>query len=103
MNSSDKYARSLRARPAGRWRWRFASVLATLMALLGILLALLGAASLLGRPVHGLDGTMANSSVMLILGLVLLLVGLLFRRASRRRLNTVDDLSLAPHLLKKRG
>lgn len=101
MNSADKYARCLRRRPA--LRWRLASLLATLLALLGSLVTLLGAASLLGRPLHGIDASTANASVMLILGLLLLLAGLLLRRTSRRRLSCIDELSLAPHLLKKRG
>ena len=51
MKLSDGFdARRLRPRGPGSWRWRFAAALAALLAGVGVLLAMAGAATLLGRP-----------------------------------------------------
>ena len=106
MKLSDSYdARHVRPRRPGRWRWRFGAAIAALLATFGILLAMAGAATLLGRPpaLGGLNDTPTDASILLALGLFLLWFGILAWRICRRRLRRPSDLTLAPHLLKKRG
>ncbi|WP_017938362.1 hypothetical protein [Zestomonas thermotolerans] len=101
--SGDFDARRLRPRGPRLWRWRFGAALGALFAILGGLLTLAGAAILLGRPplIANLEASTGAGLVLLIASLLLLLLGLLIWRACRRRLRCSDDLSLAPHLLKK--
>ena len=104
MKLSDGFdARRLRPRGPGSWRWRFAAALSALFAMLGILLAMAGAATLLGRPpaLGGLNDTPTSATVILVLGLFLLWLGVIAWRRCRRRLRRPSDLSLAPHLMKK--
>ncbi len=104
MKLSDGFdARRLRPRGPGSWRWRFAAALSALFAMLGILLAMAGAATLLGRPpaLGGLNDTTGSATVILVLGLFLLWLGVIAWRRCRRRLRRPSDLSLAPHLMKK--
>lgn len=105
MKLTDNFdARRLRPREPRRWRSRFGMFLALLLILLGTLLTLAGAASLLGiNPAPGgimFDPEMAI--VSLLLGLILLWVGLLIRRRIRRRLYGPSGISLSPRLGKKR-
>ena len=103
--SDDFNARRLRPRTYRNWRLRLAAVLAALFATFGVLLAMAGAATLLGRPpaLGTLNDSPGAASVLLGLGLMLLWGGVAVWRMCRRRLRRPSDLSLAPHLMKKRG
>ncbi|MGH8352178.1 MAG: hypothetical protein ACRERY_01405 [Pseudomonas sp.] len=106
MKLSDGFdARRLRPRGAGNWRWRCGAALSALFATFGVLLAMAGAATLLGRPpaLGALNATPGAASVLLVSGLLLLWGGVYTWRRCRRRLRRPSDLSLAPHLTKKRG
>jgi hypothetical protein len=105
MKSSDSYARSLRPRKPGRWLWRFAALLALLIGIVGLLMGLTGAATLLGHPLAlgEFTDTPSEAGVLLGGGLILLLLAILLWRKCRRSLQASSDLSIAPHLLKKRG
>jgi len=106
MKISDGFdARRLRPREASNWRWRCGAALSALFATLGVLLAMAGAATLLGRPpaLGALNATSGAASVLLVSGLVLLWAGVNTWRRCRRRLRRPSDLSLAPHLTKKRS
>ncbi|WP_137817789.1 MULTISPECIES: hypothetical protein [unclassified Pseudomonas] len=97
-------ARRLRQRGPSSWRWRLGAGLSALFAALGVLLAMAGAATLLGRPpaLGSLNATPSAAGIWLVVGLLLLWVGVIAWRRCRRRLRRPSDLSLAPHLLKKR-
>lgn len=106
MKSSDGFdARRLRPRGPSTWRTRLAAALAALFACFGILLAMAGAATLLGRPASlgALNDSPGAAAVLLVVGLFLLWVGILGWRLFRRRQRRPSDLSMSPHLMKKRG
>ncbi|CAD5110103.1 hypothetical protein [Zestomonas carbonaria] len=96
-------ARRLRPRGPRVWRWRFGAALAALFAILGVLVSMAGAATLLGRPpaLGTFDTSPGAGIVLLVVGLLFLWLGVLAWRACRRRLRRGDDLSLSPHLMKK--
>lgn len=100
-------ARRLRPRGPGLWRWRFLAALAALFAAFGVLLSMAGAATLLGRPpaLGPLNDSVGAALTLLLCGLFLLWGGINVWRRCRRRLRRRhgDELSLSPHLLKKRG
>ncbi|BAN49473.1 hypothetical protein [Metapseudomonas resinovorans] len=105
MKLSDGFnARRLRPRRQGSWRWRFAAALAALLAGFGVLLAMAGAATLLGRPpaLGPLNDSTGAAIVLLLFGLLFLWVGVLGWRLSRRRSRRRNDLNMSPHLMKKR-
>ena len=105
MKLSDGFdARRLRPRGPRSWRWRFAAALAALFAAFGVLLAMAGAATLLGRPpaLGPLNDSPGAATVLVVVGLLLLWSGIAVWRMCRRRLRRHSDLSLAPHLMKKR-
>jgi hypothetical protein len=105
MKSSGGFdARRLRPRQPGNWRLRLAAGFAALFATLGVLLAMAGAASLLDRaPALGaLNDSPGAAGVLLLVGLLLLWSGIAVWRKCRRRLRRPSDLSLSPHLMKKR-
>lgn len=107
MKLSDGFdARRLRPKkPSGNWRLRVAAALAALFATLGILLAMAGTATLLGRPpaLGGLNDSTADASTLLVLGLILLWGGVVGWRKCRRRLRQRKaDLAMSPGLMKKR-
>ena len=86
MKFSDGFdARRLRPRNASNWRLRLGAGLAALFAALG-----------------PLNESPATASVFVVTGLLLLSVGVLLWRRCRRRLRRPSDLSMAPHLMKKR-
>lgn len=99
-------ARRLRPRGAGGWRWRGLAALAALFAAFGILLAMAGAATLLGRPsaMGPLNDSVGAAVALLVLGLTLLWGGVNGWRRCRRHLRRRygDDLNLSPRLLKRR-
>lgn len=105
MKFSDGFdARRLRPRNASNWRLRLGAGLAALFAAFGVLLTLAGTATLFGQPaaLGPLNDSPATASVFVVTGLLLLSVGVLLWRRCRRRLRRPSDLSMAPHLMKKR-
>ncbi|RIA36452.1 hypothetical protein DFO61_0928 [Ectopseudomonas oleovorans] len=105
MKLSDDFdARRLRPRQSGSWRLRLGAALGALLAAFGILLSMAGIASLAGRaPVLGTLGDSNGEAIALLsIGLLLLWLGIVFWRRCRRRLRRPSDLSLSPHLMKKR-
>ncbi|MCY1224931.1 hypothetical protein D9M68_323830 [compost metagenome] len=105
MKLSDGFdARRLRPRGPGSWRWRFAAALAALLAGFGVLLAMAGAATLLGRPpaLGPLNDSTGAAIVLLLFGLLFLWIGVLGWRLCRRRSRRRSSLSMSPHLMKKR-
>lgn len=105
MKLSDGFdARRLRPRGPRHWRLRLGAGLAALFATLGVLLAMAGAATLLGRPpaVGTFNESPGAGAVVLGIGLVLLWAGIRVWRLCRRRLRQPSDLSLSPGLMKKR-
>lgn len=105
MKLSDDFdARRLRPRQSKPWRLRIGAALGALFATFGVLLAMAGTASMLGRaPALGtLNDSPGESIVLLLLGLFLLWAGIAFWRRCRRRMRRSGDLSLSPQLMKKR-
>jgi polyferredoxin len=105
MKLSDGFdARRLRPRNASNWRLRLGAGLAALFAAFGVLLSMAGIATLLGQPaaLGPLNESPGAASVFVISGLALLFFGVLLWRRCRRRLRSPSDLSIAPHLMKKR-
>ncbi|MCO6057466.1 hypothetical protein NG726_12385 [Pseudomonas sp. MOB-449] len=105
MKFSDGFnARRLRSRRPGNWRWRFAAALAALCAGFGVMLAMAGSATLLGRPpaFGPLNDSTGAAIVLLLFGLLFLWIGVLGWRLCRRRSRRRNDLSMSPHLMKKR-
>lgn len=105
MKHSDGFdARRLRPRNASNWRLRLGAGLGALFATSGVLLSMAGIATLLGQPaaLGPLNESPAAASVLAVIGLALLSFGVLLWRRCRRRLRRPSDLSMAPHLMKKR-
>lgn len=96
-------AKRLRPRTPSNWGARLAAGFCALLATLGVLLAMAGAASLLGRPaaLGELNANPTGAAVMLAGGLLLLYLGVRFWRLSRLRLRRNRELNLSPHLMKK--
>nr|WP_288498784.1 hypothetical protein [uncultured Pseudomonas sp.] len=105
MKQTNGFSASLRPRRSLSWRLRFAAALTALFAVLGILLLMAGASTLLGRPpaLGNLNDSTTDASVLLVLGVVLLWGGVLgWRKARRRMRQRRADLAMSPHLMKKR-
>jgi len=105
MKHADGFdARRLRPRNTSNWRLRLGAGLAALLATFGVLLSMAGIATLLGRQASlgPLNESPEAASVFVVLGLLLLSSGVMLWRRCRRRLRRPGDLSMAPHLLKKR-
>ncbi|MDR9753822.1 hypothetical protein RG836_20435 [Pseudomonas sp. SZMC_28357] len=104
MKLSDGFdARRLRPKGQSNWRFRFGAAIAALLATFGVLLAMAGAASLLGRPpaLGDLNASPLGSAIMLVIGLLVLYVGIWLWRRCRRRARQSRELNMAPHLMKK--
>ncbi|UVJ42764.1 hypothetical protein NVV94_19485 [Pseudomonas sp. LS1212] len=104
MKLSDGFdARRLRPREPRNWRMRLGAAFSALLATLGVLLAMAGAASLLGRPpaLGDLNASPVGAALILVLGLLLLYFGIWLWRVCRRRMRRNQELNLAPHLMKK--
>ncbi|MCY1413518.1 hypothetical protein D3C76_1569900 [compost metagenome] len=104
MKLSDGFdARRLRPRGPRNWRMRLAAAFCALLATVGVLMAMAGAASLLGRPpgLAELNASPAGAALVIALGVFLLYLGILFWRICRRRMRRGQELNLAPHLMKK--
>ncbi|WP_249676685.1 hypothetical protein [Pseudomonas abieticivorans] len=104
MKLSDGFdARRLRQRGPSNWRTRLGALFSAIMATVGVLLTLAGAASLLGHPpaLGDLNASPAGAAMLLVFGLVLLYLGVALWRRCRRRMRRSQELNLAPHLMKK--
>ncbi|KAA0947454.1 hypothetical protein FQ186_04850 [Pseudomonas sp. ANT_H14] len=104
MKISDGFdARRLRPKGPSNWRLRLGAGFAALLTMLGVLLAMAGAASLLGHsPALGeLNASPGGSAVVLVIGLLILWVGVWLWRRCRRRMRQPLELSIASHLMKK--
>jgi phage-related tail protein len=105
MKLSDGFdARRLRPRGSTNWRLRLGATLAVLLTTLGALLSLAGAAALFGHTaaLGSLNDSPSAASTFVLIGLLLLFVGIMFWRLCRRRQRRPSELSMAPHLMKKR-
>ncbi|WP_339460196.1 hypothetical protein [Pseudomonas sp. EA_105y_Pfl2_R69] len=105
MKPSDGFdARRLRPRSSGNWRLRLGAGLAALLCMFGVLLAMAGAATLLGQPaaLGPLNESPAAAATFVAIGLLMLFFAIMLWRRCRRRLRRSGDLSIAPHLMKKR-
>ncbi|PYC08374.1 hypothetical protein DMX09_04640 [Pseudomonas protegens] len=104
MKISDGFdARRLRPKSPRNWRLRLGAGFSALLATFGVLLALAGTASLLGRaPALGeLNTSPLGSALILLIGLLLLYIGVRLWRRCRRRMRQPLALNMAPHLMKK--
>ncbi|MHA6193690.1 hypothetical protein ACX3YG_04805 [Pseudomonas wadenswilerensis] len=104
MKISDGFdAKRLRPRPPGAWGSRLAAMFAMLLTTLGVLLAMAGAASLLGRPpaLGELNENPVAAGLILAAGLFVLYLGIWIWRRRRLRLRRGRELNLSPHLMKK--
>lgn len=104
MKISDGFdARRLRSKGHGSWRMRIIAAISAVLATAGVLLAMAGAASLIGNPVAlgELNASPAGAVVTVIVGLLMLYVGIWFWRRSRRRRRRPGELNMSPHLMKK--
>ncbi|HLA31203.1 MAG TPA: hypothetical protein VJ047_09295 [Pseudomonas sp.] len=105
MKLSDGFdARRLRPRGSTSWRLRLSAAVATVLATLGGLLSLAGVAALLGQPaaLGPLNDSPSAAGTFVLLGLLLLFAGIMLWRLCRRRQRRPSELSMAPHLMKKR-
>jgi membrane protein implicated in regulation of membrane protease activity len=104
MKLSDGFdARRLRPKGQRNWRYRFGAAIAALLAMAGVLLAMAGAASLLGHaPAMGeLNTNRVGAAVILVIGLFVLYIGVWLWRRCRRRSRQSRELNMSPHLMKK--
>ncbi|CAI8920399.1 putative membrane protein [Pseudomonas sp. JAI111] len=104
MKLSDGFdARRLRPKGQRNWRFRFGAAFAALLATCGVLLAMAGAASLLGRPpaLGELNASRLGSAIILAVGLLVLYIGVWLWRRCRRRSRQSRELNISPHLMKK--
>lgn len=112
MRQPDGFdARRLRPHAPRHLGWRLLAGCAALIATLGILLAMAGSATLLGRPpaLGPLNDSTGAALTLLVSGLLLLVSGLLLLafgvglwRHARRRFRRRSNLDLSPRLMKKR-
>jgi divalent metal cation (Fe/Co/Zn/Cd) transporter len=92
-------ARRLRTRGHSPWRSRLGLIVMLVLNIAGALLALVGAAALLGKPL--VDTPDDAAAALIVAGLFMLALGaMLWRRGRRRR--SPDGLALSPHLMKRR-
>lgn len=104
MKISDGFdARRLRPKGQSNWRMRFGAALSAILATAGVLLAMAGAASLIGHPaaLGELNTSPAGAAVIIAAGLFLLYIGVWLWRRSRRRRRRAGELNMSPHLMKK--
>lgn len=105
MRQPDGFdARRLRPHAPRHLGWRLLAGCAALIATLGILLAMAGSATLLGRPpaLGPLNDTTGAALTLLVSGLLLLAFGVGLWRHARRRFRRRSNLDLSPRLMKKR-
>ncbi|MGF0241380.1 hypothetical protein ACQR3P_19205 [Rhodococcus sp. IEGM1300] len=104
MKLSDGFdARRLRPKSQSNWRYRFGAAFAALLAMCGVLLAMAGAASLIGHPpaLGELNASPLGSAIILAVGLLVLYIGVWMWRRCRRRSRQSRELNMSPHLMKK--
>lgn len=104
MKISDGFdARRLRPKTPSNWRSRLVLTFAALLALLGALLLLAGAASLIGHPsaLGELNASPAGATLVLVFGLLVGWLGVWMWRRRRRQMRQPLGLNMAPHLMKK--
>lgn len=105
MRQPDGFdARRLRPHAPRNLGWRLLAGCAALIATLGILLAMAGSATLLGRPpaLGPLNDSTGAALTLLVSGLLLLAFGVGLWRHARRRFRRRSNLDLSPRLMKKR-
>lgn len=105
MRQPDGFdARRLRPHAPRHLGWRLLAGCAALIATLGILLAMAGSATLLGRPpaLGPLNDSNGAALTLLVSGLLLLAFGVGLWRHARRRFRRRSNLDLSPRLMKKR-
>lgn len=105
MRQPDGFdARRLRPHAPRYLGWRLLAGCAALIATLGILLAMAGSATLLGRPpaLGPLNDSTGAALTLLVSGLLLLAFGVGLWRHARRRFRRRSNLDLSPRLMKKR-
>ncbi|WP_165664532.1 hypothetical protein [Metapseudomonas otitidis] len=105
MKQPDGFdARRLRPHAPRHLGWRLLAGCAALIATLGILLAMAGSATLLGRPpaLGPLNDSAGAALTLLVSGLLLLAFGVGLWRHARRRFRRRSNLDLSPRLMKKR-
>lgn len=105
MRQPDGFdARRLRPHAPRHLGWRLLAGCAALIATLGILLAMAGSATLLGRPpaLGLLNDSTGAALTLLVSGLLLLAFGVGLWRHARRRFRRRSNLDLSPRLMKKR-
>ncbi|OEC60188.1 hypothetical protein [Pseudomonas sp. ENNP23] len=105
MKQPDGFdARRLRPHAPRHLGWRLLAGCAALIATLGILLAMAGSATLLGRPpaLGPLNDSTGAALTLLVTGLLLLVFGVGLWRHARRRFRRRSNLDLSPRLMKKR-
>lgn len=105
MRQPDGFdARRLRPHAPRHLGWRLLAGCAALIATLGILLAMAGSATLLGRPpaLGPLNDSTGAALTLLVSGLLLLACGVGLWRHARRRFRRRSNLDLSPRLMKKR-
>ncbi|OEC39291.1 hypothetical protein A7D27_19070 [Pseudomonas sp. 1D4] len=97
-------ARRLRPHAPRHLGWRLLAGCAALIATLGILLAMAGSATLLGRPpaLGPLNDSTGAALTLLVTGLLLLAFGVGLWRHARWRFRRRSNLDLSPRLMKKR-
>lgn len=104
MKISDGFdARRLRQKGQSNWRMRISAAISAVLATAGVLLAMAGVASLIGRPsaLGELNASPSGAVAIIVLGLLLLYMGVWLWRRSRRRRRRAGELNMSPHLMKK--
>ena len=105
MKISDGFdARRLRPKEYRNWRARFVLGIAALLTLMGVLLVLAGASSLISHPaaLGELNNSTTGAALVLVIGLLVSGLGIGLWRRCRRRMRQPFGLNIAPHLMKKR-
>ena len=104
MKISDGFdARRLRPKAHSDWRSRLVLMFAALLALLGALMFVAGATSLIGHPdaLGELNASPAGASLVLVTGMLICWLGIWMWRRRRRLMRKPFGLNIAPHLMKK--
>lgn len=107
MKISDGFdARRLRPKSRRNWRSHLVLAFTALLTACGALMALAGTISLIGHPraLGELNASPVGAALILVLGLLVCwLSAWLWRRRRRHQIHQQSGLSIAPHLMKKRG
>lgn len=104
MKVSDGFdARRLRPKGPGSWGVRIGSAIAALLATFGVLLAMAGVSSLIGRPqaLGELNASPLGAALVVAGGLLVLYAGIWLWRRCRIGRRRKGGLNMSPHLMKK--